>query len=224
MHEQSCRIACPRMRHRTCMTLTFRTRTERSQPESLRIRSRGRALPRSRRLRDDEAQHLHARVHATAMIAAKVVNARPSGAWRTSLAGVAEIITECVRASAPALSPDATLAVLDLKLWNAGGTKHRRISANQVLALCRHQILPPAITDARNICTAMFSREIISACSSLTSKHKPDAPMHAGARERTSGRHCCKMMRKVPAARGAPAGDVKLSSAGGYTARPGRGP
>ncbi|WP_107356407.1 hypothetical protein [Rhodopseudomonas palustris] len=82
------------------------------------------------------------------MIAAKVVNARPSGAWRTSLAGVAEIITECVRVSSLALSPDATLAVLDFKLWNAGGTKHRRISANQVLALCQHQISPKDIADA----------------------------------------------------------------------------
>ncbi|WP_346295236.1 hypothetical protein LRC39_18600 [Rhodopseudomonas sp. P1] len=116
-----------------------------------------------------------------ALIAAKLVNARPSGARRTSLADVAEIVTERERASSPALSPDATIAVLDLKLWNAGGTKHRRISANQVLALCRHQILPPAITDARNICAAVFSRETIRAYSSLTSKHKPDAPTHAGA-------------------------------------------
>lgn len=222
--EPSRWIACPRMRHRACTTLTFRTRPERSRPESLRISIYGVELTTSRRLRDDEAQHLHARVHATAMIAAKLVNARPSGARRTSLADVAEIVTECVRASPLALSPDATLAVLDLKLWNAGGTKHRRISANQVLALCQHQILPPAITDARNICAAVFSRETIRACSSLTSKHKPYAPAHAGARKRTSGRHCCEMARKVPAARGAPAGNAKLSCAGGYTARPGRGP
>lgn len=212
------------MRHRPCTTLTFRTRPERSQPESLRISSHSHALPRSRRRRVDPAQHLHARVHATALIAAKVVNARPSGARRTSLADVAEIVTECMRASSPALSPDATISVLDLKLWNARGTKHRRISANQVLALCRHQILPPGITDARNICAAVFSRETIRASTSLTSKHKPDAPTHAGARKRTSGRHCCEMARKVPAAREAPAGDVKLSCAGGYTARPGRGP
>jgi hypothetical protein len=78
----------------------------------------------------------------TALIAAKVVNTRPSGATRTSLAGVAEIVTERERASSPALSPDATLAVLDLKLWNAGGTKHRRISANQVPARGRHQMSP----------------------------------------------------------------------------------
>ncbi|UYO52710.1 hypothetical protein [Rhodopseudomonas palustris] len=118
-----------------------------------------------------------------ALTTTKVVNARPSGARRTSLAGVAEIVTERERASSLALSPDATLAVLDLKLWNAGGTNHRRISANQVLALCQHQILPPAITDARNICAAVFSRETIRACSSLTSKQKPDAPMRAGARK-----------------------------------------
>jgi hypothetical protein len=55
---------------------------------------------------------------------------------------VAEIVTECARAFSPALSPDATLAVLDLKFWNAGGTKHRRISANQVLARCQHHISP----------------------------------------------------------------------------------
>ncbi|AVT77717.1 hypothetical protein RPPS3_36550 [Rhodopseudomonas palustris] len=212
------------MRHRACTTLTFRTRVERSRPESLRISSRSGALPRSRRRRDDGAQHLHARVHATALIAAKIVNTRPSSARRTSLAGVAEIVTECVRASSPALSPDATLAVLDLKLWNAGGTKHRRISANHMLARGRHQISPSAIADARNICAAVFSREIIRSSTSLTSKHKPDAPTHAGARKRTSGRHCCKVMRKVPAARGAPAGNAKLSCAGGYTARPGRGP
>lgn len=180
------------MRHRTCTTLTFRTRPERSQPESLRISSRGRALPRSRRRRDDGAQHLHARVHATALIAAKVVNARPSGARRASLAGVAEIVTECVRASAPALSPDATLAVLDLKLWNAGGTKHRRISANQVLAQCRHQILPPAIADARNICAAVFSRETIRADTSLTSKHKTG---RANARRRAEAHQRAALLR-----------------------------
>ncbi|NEV78877.1 hypothetical protein DYI24_17715 [Rhodopseudomonas sp. BR0C11] len=99
----------------------------------------------------------------TALIAAKVVNARPSGARRASLAGVAEIVTECARAFPPALSPDATLAVLDLKFWNAGGTKHRRISANHMLARGRHQISPWAIAGARNICAAMFSREIIPA-------------------------------------------------------------
>ncbi|PZA09059.1 hypothetical protein DNX69_25550 [Rhodopseudomonas palustris] len=77
------------------------------------------------------------------------------------LAVVAEIVVDCAQASSLPLSPDATLAVLDLKIWNAGGTKRRRISANQWLAPRRHQISAQAIADARNICAAMFLREII---------------------------------------------------------------
>lgn len=77
-HAPSPWLRCPRTRQRTCTILTFGTRMERSEPESLRITLRARRGARSRRPHACSAQHLRASVRSNAQLIRKIVDGSDS--------------------------------------------------------------------------------------------------------------------------------------------------